>query len=266
MGQNDLSKLLKNSKAFRSSKTEELLKTETEKLQLKMLRIQQGLFHKKDRAIIVFEGFDAAGKGGAIRKLTEVLDPRSYRVHPIGPPTPEEVGQHYLQRFWERLPPPGNIAIFDRSWYGRVLVEKVDKLTPKTRIEKSYAEINQFEESLRLEGITVIKIFLAITKEEQLQRFEDRLNDPYKQWKIGIPDIEARKKWNQYVKAVNVMVAKTSTKTCPWALIPANSKKNARVEVLKLVTSGLNPYEKWIEQAVNSYNKKELKSMLKKLV
>jgi AMP-polyphosphate phosphotransferase len=266
MGKSDLTNLLKDPEAFKRTKSEEVLKAETEKLQLKMLRIQQGLFHKKDRAVIVFEGFDAAGKGGAIRKLTEVLDPRSYRVHPIGAPTPAELGQHYLQRFWERLPQPGHIAIFDRSWYGRILVEKVDQLTPKTRIEKSYAEINQFEESLRLDGINVIKIFLAITRDEQFSRFEDRLKDPYKQWKIGIADIEARKKWDDYVKTVDVMLERTSTEQCPWNVIPANSKKTARYETLKLVTSGLKTCEKWIEEAVSSYDQTELKKMLQKLL
>jgi AMP-polyphosphate phosphotransferase len=266
MAKTKLTSLLKDGEAFKRTKTEEFLKVETEKLQLKMLRIQQGLFHKKDRAVIVFEGFDAAGKGGAIRKITEVLDPRSYRVHPIGAPTPEELGQHYLQRFWERLPQPGHIAIFDRSWYGRVLVEKVDQLTPKARIEKSYAEINQFEESLRLDGISVIKIFLAITRDEQFSRFEARLNDPYKQWKIGLPDIEARKKWDEYVTAVDLMIERTSTETSPWNVIPANSKKTARYEVLKLVTAGLKPCEKWIEEAVSSYDQAELKKMLQKLL
>ena len=266
MGKNDLTTLLKDSEAFKRIKSEEFLKSETEKLQLKMLRIQQGLFHKKDRAIIVFEGFDAAGKGGVIRKLTEVLDPRSYRVHPVGAPTPEELGQHYLQRFWERLPQPGNIAIFDRSWYGRLLVEKVDQLTPKARIEKSYAEINQFEESLRLDGIAVIKIFVAITRDEQFSRFEARLNDPYKQWKIGIADIEARKKWDEYVKAVDLMLERTSTEGSPWSVIPGNSKKSARYEVLKLVTTGLKHCEKWMEEAVSSYDKAELNKMLQKLI
>src|SRR5262249_29987963 len=146
-------------------------------------------------------GFDAAGKGGAIRRLVEKLDPRGFKVHPIGPPEAVEQQIHYLYRFWTRLPKPGTIAIFDRTWYGRVLVEKVEKLAARKRCEQAYEEIVNFEKTLVQDGISLIKIFLAISKKEQLKRFEDRLNDPYKEWKLTKDDVEDRRRWDKYVKA-----------------------------------------------------------------
>lgn len=241
------------------------LKKETKDLQLKMLRIQQGVWHKKDRVIIVFEGFDAAGKGGAIRKLTEALDPRSFRVHPIGPPSEEEQGKHWLYRFWSLLPARGSIAIFDRSWYGRVLVERVDGLIDKAKWKSAFDEINQFEKMLQNDGIYIVKIFLAITKDEQLARFEDRLTDPYKQWKLTEQDIEARKKWNQYVTAVDDMFLKTSLESSPWHLILADDKAHARKETLKIVTSNLNSSEAWMEERAVKVGKRSLRVALKQL-
>jgi len=235
------------------------------KLQLNMLRIQQGIFHKKERVIIIFEGFDAAGKGGAIRALTETLDPRSVKVIPIGPPTEDEKGKPWLYRFWRDLPDPGNTTIFDRSWYGRTLVEKVDKITSEEKLKSSYDEINQFEAQLQNDGIYLIKIFLAITKDEQLQRFEDRMKDPYKQWKIGMPDIEARRKWDKYVKAVDAILIKNNPKSSPWFVIPANSKKFTRKEVLSIVTTQLKFCKKWIEKAASKYESKKMAKLLRKI-
>ena len=237
---------------------------EAKKLQLNMLRIQQGVFHKKDRVIIIFEGFDAAGKGGAIRALTERLDPRNVRVVPVGEPTEDEKGKPWLYRFWRDLPNPGHITIFDRSWYGRVLIEKVDHLTSPEKLKSAYEEINQFEAQLQNDGITLIKIFLGITKDEQLNRFEDRLKDPYKQWKIGMPDINARKNWSKYVKAVDEIFLKCSPKTSLWHLVPANSKRFTRKEVLSIVTTKLKFCEQWIEKAALSYEAKKFAKMLKK--
>jgi polyphosphate kinase 2 (PPK2 family) len=230
-----------------------------------MLRIQQGVFHKKERVVIIFEGFDAAGKGGAIRNITEMLDPRGFRVHPIGAPTKEEQGKHWLYRFWINLPEAGNIAIFDRSWYGRVMVEKVDNLTHKEKIKESYDEINKFEETLQKDGIKVVKIFLAISKDEQLKRFQDRLDDPYKQWKISMDDINARKSWDQYVKAIDIILKKCNSKACPWLVIPANSKKHARLASLTYITNELSNFEKWMENAALTYETKKLKALLRKL-
>ncbi len=233
-------------------------------LQLDMLRIQQGVWHRKDRVIIMFEGFDASGKGGAIRNLTEVLDPRSVKVHPIAAPTPEEKGKHWLYRFWVNIPAPGHIAIFDRSWYGRVLVERVDELISKNLWQSAYEEINEFERTLQNDGVVIIKIFLGISKEEQLKRFHDRLNDPYKQWKLTMDDVKARSKWNQYVKAVDEMFKKTSPSTSPWHLIAGNNKPYARWKTLETVTKKLGFWKKWMDKKVTTYDTKELAKLLKK--
>jgi polyphosphate kinase 2 (PPK2 family) len=260
-----LSGLLRElSKLPKVMRDKELLEEDAKKLQLIMLRIQQGIFHKKERVIIIFEGFDAAGKGGAIKALTESLDARNVKVVPIGAPTAEEQGKHYLYRFWHDLPAPGSITIFDRSWYGRVLVEKVDKLIPEVRLQQAHEEINQFEAQLQNDGITLIKIFLAITKDEQLERFEARLQDPYKQWKIGMSDIQARKKWNKYVEAVDTILVKNNPKSSPWFVIPANSKKFTRKEVLTIVTNKLQFCGKWIEKAAAKYEAKKFAKMLRK--
>jgi AMP-polyphosphate phosphotransferase len=258
------SQLLKTmSKNGKPELDKDLVEAQVKELQLRMLRIQQGIWHKKGRAVIMLEGFDAAGKGGAIRKITEMLDPRSVRVIPIGAPSASDQGTHWLYRFWKELPYPGSITIFDRSWYGRVLVEKVESLTPAARLKEAYREINEFEAQLINEGIPVIKIFLAITKNEQLARFDSRLSDPYKQWKITMDDINARKKWDQYVKAVDELIVKTDTKICPWHVVPADSKKFTRREILKIVTHELKSYEKWMEQAAHKYEKTKLVKLLR---
>lgn len=217
------------------------------KLQLQILRIQQAIFHKGERLIIVIEGMDAAGKGGLIRKITETLDPRGFRVHPIGVPGKKEQGKHYLYRFWKKIPAPGMIAIFDRSWYGRVLVERIEKLTPKERWQAAYTEINQFEKMLTDDGVRIIKILLKISKKEQFKRFEDRMNDPYKQWKITEEDMRNRSKWNEYAKAHEEMLEKTNTKQTPWYVIETDDKDEAREEALKLLTKKCADLEKWIE-------------------
>jgi polyphosphate kinase 2 (PPK2 family) len=259
-----LRRILEDKKAFKIGGDSDF-KEEIEKLQLQMLRIQQGVWHKKSRAIIVFEGFDAAGKGGAIRKLTKMLDPRGFHAHPIGAPAAEEQGKHWLYRFWSLLPAPGTIAIFDRSWYGRVLVERVDGLTPKARWKMAYSEINQFEQILKNDGIEIVKIFLAITKGEQLRRFEGRLKDPYKQWKLSKEDIRARKKWNQHVEAVDEMFLHTNQKNSPWNLIPADQKSFARKETLRIVTSELKSCGTWMEKHASILGKRSLKETMRSI-
>lgn len=219
-----------------------------ELLQRRALRAQQGIWHQRRRAVVVLEGFDAAGKGGVIRRLTKLMDPRGFRVHPIGPPTQEERGQHYLQRFWARLPAPGTIAVFDRSWYGRVLVERVEKLAPPRRLKEAYSEINEFERMLRDDGIDVIKIFLAIDADEQRRRFKDRMRDPYKRWKLTKEDLQARARWDDYVDAVDEMLDRTSPRPARWHLIPANDKQFARVEALRAITGALREHWKWMER------------------
>lgn len=219
-------------------------------LQLRMLRIQQGVWHKKERVIIIFEGMDAAGKGGAIKRITEVLDSRGVKVYPIGPPTPQEQGKHWLYRFWRDLPSPGVITIFDRSWYGRVLVERVDKLTEKKNWKRAYSEINQFEQMLKADGVHLIKIYLKISKQEQLKRFVGRLSDPYKQWKVTEDDLSAREKWSLYSAAVKEMSAKTND--ISWHIIETDNKSEARESVLKVITAELHQLEKWMKKKANT--------------
>lgn len=207
-------------------------------LQSDWLYIQSAIQTLGKRLVIVIEGFDASGKGGVIRSLTEVIDPRSYQVHPISAPTEIEKNQHYLQRFWNKLPQKGMISLFDRSWYGRVLVEKVEKLTPLKRINEAYEEINQFEMMLVADDIIVMKFFLAVSKKEQLQRFKDRLKDPLKNWKITNDDLKNRSHWNQYVEAVEKMLQLTS-KIKRWHVIPSDNKEWTRTQVLKIICDEL---------------------------
>lgn len=234
-------------------------------LQLQMLRIEQGIFFKKERLILAFEGFDASGKGGVIRRITESLDPRGFRVHPISAPTAAEQGRHYLYRFWRKIPKKGMISIFDRTWYGRVLVERVEKLIPKERWKMAYDEINQFEKLLIDDGVIIIKFFLKISKEEQLRRFEDRLKDPYKQWKITKDDIRNRSKWDKYIEAVDEMIEKTDTKTCPWHVIETDDKDEARERVLTIISEHCSLFGEWMEDHSTPLNTKELQKALKSL-
>ncbi|SIS61162.1 polyphosphate kinase 2 family protein [Neptunomonas antarctica] len=203
------------------------------KWQQRLLHVQQAYYHQNRRAIIVFEGWDAGGKGGAIRRLTERLDPRGFQVHPIGSPEKEEQGKHYLYRFQTRLPAPGKIAIFDRSWYGRVLVERVEAFASKPEWQRAYQEINEFERMLSDDGVRIIKIFLHISPEEQLKRFTERLGNPTKRWKLTEEDIRNRNRWPEYAEAIEQMFEKTSTKTSPWHPIAGNHKWYARLKVLK---------------------------------
>jgi PPK2 family polyphosphate:nucleotide phosphotransferase len=214
---------------------EELLK----KLQLEMLTVQQSYFRQQRRAVLVFEGADAAGKGGAIKRLTSRLDPRGVHVWPIGAPNEWERGKHYLFRFWERLPDPGTFAIFDRSWYGRVLVERVEKLTAKKDWERGYGEINEFEAMLADDGVRLVKIVLWITKKEQRDRFRERLENPYKRWKLTEEDLRNRARWKKYEAAFEDMLERCSTEHAPWHVVPGNKKWFARVEALRLVIETL---------------------------
>lgn len=262
MAKPSLRKLLKHKqKAPKGGK--DTLEPEISRLQLEMLRVQQGLYHGKGRAVLVFEGFDAAGKGGCIRTLVARLDPRGVTVHPIGAPGPQEKGQHYLQRFWEKLPRAGTIAVFDRSWYGRVLVEKVEKLAEPERIHDAYREINEFERALVDDGVTVLKFFLGVSRGEQLGRFEARLNDPYKQWKLTEDDIRNRGNWDKYVKATDKMFEKTSA--VPWRLIPADDKASARAQVLRETVRELREWGDWIRSAAQRMGQRSLRQELEKM-
>jgi len=205
-------------------------------LQIEMLRIQQA--YKKDglRGVIMFEGWDTAGKGGSIKRLTARLDPRGYSVWPIGAPTEEERQQHYLQRFWSKLPEHGRLTIFDRSWYGRVLVEKVEKLTPKPAIERAYREICEFERMLTDDGIRIVKLFLHVSKKEETTRLEERLAVPYKRWKLSKSDFDNVALRDKYAEAIETMFARTNTKTAPWFVVAGEHKWQERITVLELAS------------------------------
>ena len=192
------------------------------------------------RAAVVFEGWDAAGKGGIIRRLGWPLDPRGFKVWPIAAPTPEEQGQPYLYRFWRRLPYPGQLVVFDRSWYGRVLVERVEGYASAPEWRRAYAEINDFERLLADDGIRLVKIFLHITPEEQLKRFRARLLDPLKRWKLSPEDLRNRARWSEYESAIEDMFRNTSTAAHPWHVVAANDKKHARLTALGVVVKHLS--------------------------
>ena len=183
--------------------------------------------------IVVFEGWDAAGKGGAIRRITSALDARDYQVIPVAAPTDEERARHYLWRFWRQLPRAGHMTIFDRSWYGRVLVERVEQFATETEYRRAYGEITNFEEHLVTHGIVLVKFWLHITKAEQLRRFRERERVEVKRWKITDEDWRNRAKWPDYTMAVDEMVARTSTTIAPWTLVEANDKLFARIKVLR---------------------------------
>jgi polyphosphate kinase 2 (PPK2 family) len=202
---------------------------------------QHGLqvYHQRRPVVLVFEGWDAAGKGGAIQRLTEELDPRSYTVHAIAAPSGDDKVRHYLYRFWRRLPPRGTIAIFDRSWYGRVLVERVEGFARPDEWSRAYAEINEFERQLVDHGTIICKFWMHLSPEEQLRRFEERQNVPYKSWKLTDEDWRNREKWPQYEQATDEMLLRTSTPAAPWTIVESEDKRFARAKVLRTVVQRL---------------------------
>jgi len=214
---------------------ERRLKSMQDTLQL----VQQAYLGTQERAVVVLEGWDTAGKGGVVRRLGWVLDPRSFKVHPIAAPSPQEQAQHYLQRFWQRLPEHGQIVVFDRSWYGRVLVERVEELAAPRVWKRAYREINEFERALVADGIRLVKAFLHITPEEQIRRFKDRLTNPRKRWKLSYEDFRNRARWTDYEAAIEEMMGETSTKQSPWYLVPANNKPYGRLAVFSILVDRL---------------------------
>jgi PPK2 family polyphosphate:nucleotide phosphotransferase len=210
-------------------------KAQLREYQLRMLKCQRLLKESRNSLIVVIEGPDAAGKGGAVKRLVEKLDPRAIRVYSIVRPTAEEYQHHYLWRFWTKLPPYGQIAIFDRSWYGRVLVERVEKFATEKEWKRAYEEIRQFEKTLIDDGAILVKLYFHISKDEQLKRFRERESDPYKHWKINEEDWRNRRKWKQHNHAAEDMFRLTSTPEAPWHVIPANYKWYARVKALQAV-------------------------------
>ncbi|MCZ7542084.1 MAG: hypothetical protein M5R40_00415 [Anaerolineae bacterium] len=207
--------------------------------QVRLMTLAREVYFQKRPVVIAFEGWDAAGKGGAIKRLTERIDPRGYVVYPIAAPQGEDATHHYLWRFWRRLPPRGQIAIFDRTWYGRVLVERIEGFAAEAEWRRAYQEINQFERELVDFGTVVIKFWLHISQEEQRARFEARARTAYKSWKLTDEDWRNRDKWDLYAEAVEDMVQRTSTTYAPWTIVEANDKYYARVKVVKTVVEAL---------------------------
>lgn len=208
--------------------------------QVQLWELGYQVYLQKRPVVLVFEGWDAAGKGGAIKRIAEKIDPRGFVVYPISAPQGEDKTRHYLYRFWRRLPELGQIAIFDRSWYGRVLVERVEGFAQEAEWKRAYKEINSFERQLRDYGTVVMKFWIHITREEQLRRFEERQRIGYKAWKLTGEDWRNREKWGVYEDAVEEMLLKTSTRTAPWTLIEGNDKYWARVKILKLLVQTLS--------------------------
>ena len=208
---------------------------ELKKLQDKLSELHNRLYRERIPVIITYEGWDAAGKGGNIKRITGALDPRGYEVHPIASPEPHEKARHYLWRFWTRLPKNGHIAIFDRTWYGRVMVERLEGFCSENDWKRAYNEMNEFEKELSDWGAVIIKFWVQIDKDTQLERFNDRQNNPEKRWKITDEDWRNREKWDQYEDAVNEMLKKTSTAYAPWHILESVDKKYARIKALKIV-------------------------------
>ena len=207
--------------------------------QARLGRLARRLTASDLAAVLVFEGGDASGKGGCIRRVVAPLDARFYRVTPIASPSDEEKVRPYLWRFWRRLPGRGQFALYDRSWYGRVLVERVEGFCAPDEWQRAYSEINAFEEQLVASGILVFKFWLATSPDEQLRRFEERKHTAYKRYKLTPEDWRNRDKWPAYEAAACDMVERTSTEIAPWKLVAANDKFHARIEVLETLTRGL---------------------------
>ena len=218
---------------------DEKYRQELKELQAHLGELHNRLYRKRVPVIITYEGWDAAGKGGNIKRVAGALDPRGYEVHPIASPEPHEKARHYLWRFWTRLPKDGHIAIFDRTWYGRVMVERLEGFCSENDWKRAYNEINEFEKELHDWGAVIIKFWVQIDKETQLERFTERQNNPEKQWKITDEDWRNREKWDQYETAGDEMLKKTSTSYAPWHILESVDKKYARIKALKIIIKEL---------------------------
>jgi polyphosphate kinase 2 (PPK2 family) len=205
---------------------------EVTRRQIQLRELGHQVYLQKRPVIILFEGWDAAGKGGAIKRITEKLDPRGYVVYPIASPQGEDKTRHYLYRFRRRLPERGQIAIFDRSWYGRVLVERVEGFAVEAEWRRAYREIGSFERQLKDFGTILAKFWIHISRDEQLRRFEERKTVGYKAWKLSDEDWRNRQKWDVYEEAVEEMLVKTNTRTAPWCVVEGNDKYWARIRIL----------------------------------
>ena len=208
--------------------------------QIQLRELGSQVYLQKRPVIIAFEGWDAAGKGGVIKRITEKLDPRGYVVYPISAPQGEDKSRHYLYRFWRRLPESGQISIFDRTWYGRVMVERVEGFAREAEWQRAFKEINSFERQLRDFGTILAKFWIHISRDEQLRRFEQRQAIGYKSWKLTEEDWRNRQKWDVYEAAVEEMLVKTSTRNAPWTLVEGNDKYWARTKVLATLVDVLS--------------------------
>lgn len=214
-------------------------KTRLERLQGKLRRIELAYKFAEARAVIVIEGWDAVGKGGVIRRLTSVLDPRGYKVWPIAAPSDAERAEHYLQRFWRKLPPKGTWSLFDRSWYGRVLVERVEGLAAPAAWRRAYGEINAFERMLADDGVRIVKLFLHVSEDEQRRRLRDRMSDPLERWKMSCDDLRNLARRDAYIAAIDDMLRLTDTRQAPWHVVPFENKRYGRVSAIERIVERL---------------------------
>lgn len=221
------------------SLTKEEYKKELKQLQKRLSLLHSEIYRLRIPVILAFEGWDAGGKGGAIKRLTSCLDPRGYQVNPTASPNDIEKKHHYLWRFWNAMPKNGHIAIFDRTWYGRVMVERIEGFCSENEWKRAYQEMNEMEKHLADSGAVVLKFWMHIDKDEQERRFKERMEIPEKQWKITDEDWRNREKWDEYEEAVDEMIVRTSTLQAPWIIVEANSKYYARIKVLKTVVNAL---------------------------
>lgn len=228
-----------NSVDLTRSYTKEEYKEKLEKLQNRIEKLHGELYRRRIPMVLGFEGWDAGGKGGAIKRLTEKMDPRGYQVNPTAAPNDIEKVHHYLWRFWNNMPKKGHVAIFDRTWYGRVMVERVEGFCTREEWQRAYKEINAMEENLVHSGAIVLKFWMQIDKDEQERRFRARMENPEKQWKITDEDWRNREKWDQYEQAVDEMLIRTSTTYAPWIIVEGNCKYYARIKVLESVAEAI---------------------------
>ena len=207
--------------------------TRLKELQVELVRLQSWVIENKERVCVIFEGRDAAGKGGAIRRVTMRINPRHYRVVALAKPTPDEQGQWYFQRYVTRLPRPGEIVFFDRSWYNRAVVEPVNGFCTQEQYETFMGHVNDFERMLIESGIRVVKFYFSISKSEQAKRFDEIKDDPRKRWKITPVDMRAQELWDEYTKYKKRMFEVTNTELSPWVVIDANKKRVARIAAIE---------------------------------